>query len=64
MGFTNSVRIQRMDLDEIKNMIEMENLKMIPLVLTLDKPIDQNLVKHLVKIMGMHFNGLHLQQLF
>ena len=39
---TNSVRIQRMDLDEIKNIIEMENLKMIPLVLTLDKPIDRS----------------------
>jgi surfeit locus 1 family protein len=45
---TNSVRIQRMDLDEIKNMIEMENLQINPLILTLDKPIDQNLVKHLV----------------
>ena len=45
---TNSIRIQRIDLDEIKNMIEMENLQINPLVLTLDKPIDQNLVKHLV----------------
>lgn len=45
---TNSVRIQRIDLSEIKNMIKMGDLEINTLVLTLEKPIDQNLVKHLV----------------
>ena len=45
---TSSVRIQRMDLSEIKNMIKIEDLEINSLVLTLERPIDQNLVKHLV----------------
>ena len=43
----SSVRIQRLDLEEIKNKLNIQN-EIYPFVLTLEPPIDENLKRHLI----------------
>ena len=60
----SSIRIQRIDVDEIKEALNIHH-EIYPFVLTLEPTIDENLKRHLIlpvsnseKIMDMHFNGL------